>query len=536
MKRRQFLQLTAALAGVSPLWHACNKRHSIKGGIIGASSNIGHLLRNKTFDQPAQTEHRQVVIVGGGVSGLSAARWLNKNSIKDFVLLDLEDHVGGNASYGSNSISAYPWGAHYLPIPNNNLQLLASFLQEHGVITGYDNKGLPIYNEEHLCQAPEERLYINGHWQEGLVPHFGVPAHDQKQIEQFLQLMQQFRVAKGKDGKEAFAVPVNTSSKDETFTSLDNITMKAWLQQQQFNSSYLHWYVNYCTRDDFGTPYDQISAWAGIHYFAARKGQSANAEHQDVLTWPEGNGWLVQRLQTGLQQHLHTNALAVKVFTTAAGVQINYFDTTAQTLNAYTADHCIMATPQFVNSRLLNDTHRTTRIQQHLHYAPWMVANLCLQKPEERSGTPMCWDNVIYDSDSLGYVEATHQLLQQHTDKINITYYRPLAHTNTVQDRKQAMQTTYGQWQQLILQDLRKVHPDIDSKTESLDVMLWGHAMAQPLPGLIHGTARAQLQQSIDHRIHFAHTDLAGISIFEEAFYQGIYAASNITGPLKQPL
>jgi hypothetical protein len=49
--------------------------------------------------------------------------------------------------------------------------------------------------------------------------------------------------------------------------------------------------------------------------------------------------------------------------------------------------------------------------------------------------------------------------------------------------------------------------------------------MAQPLPGLIHGKVRTVLSAAVGNQIHFAHTDLAGESLFEEAFHQGFSAA-----------
>ena len=52
--------------------------------------------------------------------------------------------------------------------------------------------------------------------------------------------------------------------------------------------------------------------------------------------------------------------------------------------------------------------------------------------------------------------------------------------------------------------------------------------MAQPLPGIVHGSLRQELGASIDNNIHFAHTDLAGVSLFEEGFYQGLQAAKKV--------
>ncbi len=53
-----------------------------------------------------------------------------------------------------------------------------------------------------------------------------------------------------------------------------------------------------------------------------------------------------------------------------------------------------------------------------------MVANLSLKNfPLPRSGFPLSWDNVIYDSESLGYVVATHQSLKTFIPETVFTYY-----------------------------------------------------------------------------------------------------------------
>jgi hypothetical protein len=430
-------------------------------------------------------------------------------------------------------VSAYPWGAHYIPIPNNDLAEYLAFLQECNVITGYNEMGLPVYNEYHLCFAPEERLYINGIWQHGLVPHTGVPNDEQQQINRFLQQMETFRYAKGNDGKDAFAIPVNNSSTDAQYLQLDQITMKAWLQQNGYTSGYLHWYCNYCTRDDFGTRYDEVSAWAGIHYFAGRKGKAANAEHQDVLTWPQGNAWLARQLQKDYKEQVKVNSFVVGVEETAKGVDVVYLDVPSRQLKKITAQKCIVAAPQFVTQRLVKQPGRQHLIHQHFSYSPWMVANITVKDLTERQGEGLCWDNVIYDSESLGYVEATHQLLQQHMPDKVLTYYLPLTKSDAVTERKKALDLKHADWTQLIMRDLQKVHSNIHEAVQQIDVMLWGHAMIKPVVNFIHNAVRHEVAQPVNDRIFFAHTDLAGISIFEEGFYQGIQAASAVIASLK---
>jgi protoporphyrinogen oxidase len=513
---------------VSSFLASCQRQRVIAGSIIGASAHTGHLLRDKQFAAPVTSSSHKVVIVGGGISGLSAARHLHRQGITDIVILDLEKEMGGNSACGKNDVSAYPWGAHYVPIPNNDLTEYADFMRECDVITSDPSASLPVYNEYYLCFDPEERLYINGQWQEGLIPQYGVPEAEKVQIRQFLEKMQAFRTAKGEDGKDAFGIPLDTSSKDPLYTQLDSFTMKQWLQQQGLTSSYLQWYVNYCTRDDFGTNYDEISAWVAIHYFASRKGRGSNAEHQDVLTWPEGNGWLAAHLKKELQSYFHNQALVARIQSEDDGISVDYFDVTESRLKRIRAQQCILAVPQFVAGRILQDEVRIRKVHQHLQYSPWMVANIRTKELEERSGASLSWDNVLYDSPSLGYVAATHQQVQQGTGLKNLTYYLPLTGRSPVEERKAALERTHAEWVKMIVDELEKVHPDITEAMQEVNIMVWGHAMAKPLPGIAHGTIRQELAASVDNKLHFAHTDLAGASIFEEAFYQGLNAAKKV--------
>ncbi|MBL0316399.1 MAG: hypothetical protein IPP69_11700 [Flavobacteriales bacterium] len=177
---------------------------------------------------------------------------------------------------------------------------------------GENEKGI-LYNPLYLCADPEERLHIQGYWQSGLIPTLGLSEQEKQEIAAFFSTMEKMRNAIGTDGKNAFDIPVANSSDDPAFIQFDQIDMKTWLQQMGWNTSYLHWYVNYCCKDDYGTKYDETSAWAGIHYFASRKGRVADGGHEDVLTWPEGNQFLVQKLLQGNHAKLQLKELAFEI-------------------------------------------------------------------------------------------------------------------------------------------------------------------------------------------------------------------------------
>jgi NAD(P)-binding Rossmann-like domain len=525
--RRYFLSKLTGSLGAPMLWpvvQGCESPPSFEPKLSGPNFSLGHRLRTMDFGPVTEHHYADIVIIGGGIAGLSAARYLKKFT-NNFLLLELGQEAGGNSVASHNSTTSYPWGAHYIPIPGNNDSELIDFLQESNVITGFAGK-LPVYNEYYLCFDPKERLYINNYWQEGVLPHEGVPEKDRDELERFVHMMQDFKNKKGSDGHDAFAIPVDQSSKDPSLLMLDTITMEEFLRQNNFSSPYLLWYVNYCCADDYGASVKDTSAWAAIHYFASRKGIASNAPSDAVLTWPEGNSWLVTQLSSNLGDHIKTDSLAFRIKKSNHGMDVEYFDANTNTSKKVTAKSIILSTPQFISQRLLQDMERPMDYSQ-FQYAPWMVANITTNATlNEKRGEPLSWDNVFYGSSALGYVNATHQNIAGQQEKKVITYYQPLLGADPVSLRKQAHLTSANQWSSSVLSELSNAHPGIEKKVQDMEIWLWGHGMIKPVPGFIWGANRQKANLPVNDRIHFAHSDLSGISIFEEAFFKGHTAAA----------
>lgn len=528
MTRKEFLELSAilglgTLAGCKP---ETKSNSHITGKMVEDGSALGHKLHSAIEKKPSKTIHEKIMIAGGGVAGLSAAYHLKKNGITDFSLLEMGEQTGGNSLSGANHVSSYPWAAHYLPIPNLNQPELIDFLKDTGAIESIDKNGIPSYREDFLCFEPEERLFIRNRWQEGLIPDFSLGESDKRQIQKFVNEMEVLRLAKGKDGKDAFTIPAELSSADEEFRKLDRITFAQWLKENEYDSEPLLWYLEYCSRDDFGAGTERTSAWAGIHYFASRKGVASNAGSNEVLTWPEGNAWLTGKLAEAISDHRILNHLLFKIEEVGAGLELYVLDYKTDEVILIKTDRLILATPQFVNKRILKDIHEYQAPE--LDYYPWMVANITLKNFKGKNGAPMSWDNVIYGSKSLGYVNACHQKLQQVQDEIVLTYYQPLADESPSIERTKARDKKYNAWLKDILHDLKKPHPDISGNITNVDIRIWGHGMVHPAPGAIFSPELEKLKKPLNHRIHFAHSDLAGYSIFEEAFYYGVKAAKQV--------
>jgi hypothetical protein len=521
--RRRFLkQITLFWLG-SSFWAACQKTaRRVLSRFSGAPVTLGHRLLTQDFPAVTHEERVKILLIGGGIAGLSACRALVKKGETDLLLLEMDQRLGGNSASSENAYTAYPLGAHYLPLPNLHDTALIEFLCEENIITGFEASGEPIFEETYLAAAPQSRLFIRDHWQEGLVPTYGVSSENQAQIQAFFQKMEAFKDMRGQDGKYIFDLPICHASKDKTYQYLDQMTMAQWLQQAKFTAPELLEHVQYCCLDDFGVGIERVSAWAGIHYFAARKSLQDN-----VLTWPEGNGFLVKRLEQYAKKYTRKQHLVYQIQLEPVSVAVNVYDAAQNRSILIRAEKVILACPQFVNQRLL--PARPLDLTA-FHYAPWLVATLVLRELPSNSGMPICWDNVIFKGKGLGYINTLHQSVAQRHAKFVLTYYCALDGPDLLALRRALYQKDAAHWQQFILDDLRQAHPNIESVLESMDIQRWGHGMISPVPGFIFGAALAQARQDLEGRIFFAHSDLSGMSLFEEAFHQGLTAAAACLG------
>lgn len=503
---------------------------TIPGGLPGAAAALGHKLRTGDLPVPSNVLEKEAVIVGGGIAGLAAGYRLHKSGRHDFLLLELEHQPGGNATSGRNEVSAYPWGAHYVPLLTEEATAVRHLFEELGVIEGYDGSGRPVYNEYHLCADPHERLFLYGRWQNGLIPALGLGAGEEEQYKRFFALTESLKNRKGRDGKRLFAIPVDSSSHDEAWLALDDITMSEWMENEGYSSPHLRWYVDYCCRDDFGTAAAETSAWAGLHYFASRNGVAANADPGNVITWPEGNGWLANKLAEPIERNIRSGALVYNVTDQGDHATVDYWDDRTRSATRIRTRAVVVATPRFIASRLIT-SDRMGCSADGFTYSPWTVANITLSRLPSGKGAPLSWDNVVYNSPLLGYVVATHQELRMQPLKTVLTYYWPLSHLSPADARKEALSRSHEEWQQLFLKELLQVHPELEGRIEHLDVWVWGHAMVRPTRGFVWGEQR---MKALGQRppIFTAHSDMSGLSLFEEAYTHGVRAAENVLSHL----
>lgn len=522
--------LLTTFLGVPFAFAACRHERAGRfpdGEIVGQSVDRGHILRSpNNFELPPDNwETRKVVIVGGGIAGLTAAWKFTRENFNDFVVLELEKEAGGTSMSGEGEPVGYPWAAHYLPVPFEENSELISLLDEMSLLEGRASDGRVLVKEQYLCREPEERVFYKGRWYDGLYLHVGESGEDKRQFVEFQRHIDGWVNWRDARGRRAFAVPSASCSDDAEVTALDRISFAVWLRQKGLNSERLLWYCDYACRDDYGLKLEQTSAWAGLFYFCSRVRKGGD-ESQPFITFPEGNGRFVSHFVDRVGEHIRRSMMAVSIVPTDKGVNVICLNDGV--LRGIHCEKLIFASPIFTAPYLIRGFREDAPFAaEEFQHNAWFVANLFLKdrpKPRFAKDFPLAWDNVLVESPSLGYVNATHQKGIDYGPTI-FTYYYPMCH------EPNARTTLFNyDWRQLAdvcLTDLARGHPDIYDLTTRIDIMRWGHAMVSPRPNFIWSGIRDKALKPY-RNIHFAHTDLSGIALFEEAFYHGLRASREI--------
>jgi len=535
MRRRDFVLTAAALGagGAGLFW----QEQRMAATISYPGRAAGHRLRDSSaLPEPAETYDTDVLIAGGGIAGLTAAWQLGKRGVTDLLLLSGPERHG-NAAGGRDGELVYPTGAHYLPLPSTESRHIREMLGDFGVIEGDPYAELPRFDERYLVHGPAERVLYERAWEDGYLPTERVPAAERADHRRFFALVDHYSTALGTDGRRAFAVPLELSSTDARYLALDTQSFKAWTEAQGLRAPTLAWYLDYCCRDDYGRHYDEISAWAGLHYFCSRGGLAANADRGAVLTWPEGLSALALRLERAVPSGFATRAATVaRLSTTTDGIEALCVSSEDAGMHCFRvrARQAVAAMPLFVLQHVLTDADATRygfdSRRDLPEYAPWLVSNFLLHAfPEEQPGSPLSWDNVVYQEPGLGYVVSTHQDIRMSLPRrAAFTAYYALSEYSPSAGREWLDRASGAELAELAARDLRLAYGwRLPLCVERIDITVRGHAMAIPHPGFLTNPGRQALREA-SGPLYFAHSDLSGVSLFEEAAWWGYRAAEKL--------
>jgi protoporphyrinogen oxidase len=434
--------------------------------VEGEDNHICHQVRDgKAFAAPAVSARHDVVIVGGGVSGLSAAYMLQH---RDVLLLEKEPHWGGNAYIMEYDGVPYATGAAFL----DKSELAYQFAKDIGL------DPLPIQNWDGSIINGE---FVPDTWGDSLdkLPY---SASVREGFKKFKSEMLAVDFAKRQD--ELFGVPFSNF-------------LKGYPEEVK------QWWDNYGP-SNWGAASEDTAAAIGIYELQAISGPS---RHDDRYTWPGGLGAITKKLAETLQPRLtdrmQTGATIVSVVPDKNDVQVTYMQ--GDQLKTVAGKAVIMATPKFITRRIVQGLPKVQDDAMHqIRYIPYAVVNLIFDKPVFNKGyDTWCPGNKFTDVIVADWVVRNQPGYKQ---KYNIlSCYTPLAEEEraTLLTENSARKVAEN-----VLRDFQKLQPGMNVDPLEVHIYRRGHPLYMSTPKLFT-EVQPILRQPMD-RVFFANTDSEG--------------------------
>ncbi|HTW58242.1 MAG TPA: FAD-dependent oxidoreductase [Terriglobales bacterium] len=434
--------------------------------VDGEDNRICHEVRDgKAFTRPPVSAKHDVVVVGGGVSGLTAAYQLQH---RNALLLEKEPHWGGNAYVMEYDGSAYATGAAFLEAKSDAFH----FAKQIGL------EPLPV-------NCPDGSI-INGRfiadtWGDGLskLPYTPFARDSFKRFRKDMMA-----IDLEKRGAELFTVPFSSFLMDYT------AEVKLWWDT--FGPS------------NWGATSEDTAATMGI---GALQDAVVSSRSDDRYTWPGGLGAITKKLAEILQpvygERMQTGATIVAVVPGKDEVQVTCM--LGGELKTVSAKTVIMATPKFITRRIVEGIpEKQSAAMKAIRYAPYCVVNLIFDKPVFNKG----YDNWCPGNTFTDFIVADWVIRKKsgYKQKHNIlSCYTPL------REAQRSLLLTDDGAKGLaadVLRDFQKLTPETNVDPVEVHIYRRGHPMYMSTPGL-YTQVQPLVRQPMD-RVFFANTDSEG--------------------------
>jgi len=444
----------------------------------GDHCEICHEVRDgHAFDRPPVSARHDVVIAGGGVSGLTAAYLLQH---RDFLILEKETHWGGNAYLENYQGMAFATGSAFTERSETPVMNLA---KELGL------EMLPVDNPDPSIIGGE---FVPDTWGTGL-DHLPYPAEVRASFKKFRD--------------DLLKIPVQSR-----YRELDNEPFSKYCQG--YAPEVKAWWDGFGP-SNWGARTQETSALQGI---SALQGMAPGTPDRRI-TWPGGLGAITQHL-TQLLKPRHADRMIAGATIVAVEQQKDEARVTYMRLNelkTVAAKAVIMATPKFITWRLVEGLPAQQReAMKRIRYIPYPVVNLIFDHPVYNKGyDTWCPGNTFTD---FIVADWTVRNKPDYRQKYNIlTCYTPLE----AKDRAQLL-TEQGTREIAgnVLKDFQKLFSG--SNVDPLEVHIYrrGHPLYMSTPR--NFTQVLPLVRRPMERIFFANTDSEGP---ESTTSQGVAAA-----------
>ncbi|MBX2987162.1 MAG: FAD-dependent oxidoreductase [Bdellovibrionaceae bacterium] len=466
--------------------------------------------------RPAVSERREVVVIGGGVSGLCSAFFLQR---KNPLVLEQGHHFGGTSQGEVYQNTPFSIGAAYMTVPEAG-STIHRLLQATGA--------LPAARIE---KESEARVLVKG---AGFRSLWNGEADAKNQ-----QIIARVAADFAGIARSAYPnIPWKTGGLNRrALEQLDGLTFLEWLQQrygEKLPASLLEYFQVYAW-SSFAGSIDEISAAQALNFLTA--------ETEGIMSFPGGNAYVAQSLFQHLQRHLspdslRANTMVLDVRADAQGAEVLFEDPQGQ-LRIVRAKACVVALPKNVASMIVPQmTKEQRQLAQDISYRPYVVANLLLDR---RVPSP-CFDAFHLEGHVPASPSKSRPPRRPYSDvcfanwstgdrapRSVLTLYRPLPYEGA---RKSLYDgPVFGRLQKEMAATAGEILQALgagDARVEGLRLTRWGHSLPLAAPGFFAARQDAVFNTPTAGRIFYANQDNALNPSFESACASAETAAARI--------
>jgi monoamine oxidase len=468
--RRDFIKFAVAgsIASGCPIDRALFAEPEAKAPgatVEGDHFKIVHQLRDgHSFPRPESSKKVDVLIIGGGVAGLSAAYFLRG---KDWLLLEKEEHFGGNAYQEEYEGQAYCTGSAYAYRGDSGDQLA----KEIGVDMPLVSMPDPII---------DNGVYTADPWKTGLA-----------QLPYSKEAIVSFK---------KFCEDVLKMDLKARMEELDSQPFSKFLAA--YTPELTKWWDAYGP-SNWGATTEDTSAFLGFGdaYYLVTGG-----DDQRVIL-PGGLGCITHKLVEVLKpkygERMLSDATVVSVSQDSDGVRATYMQgDKAVTLTAKVA---ILCTPKYITARMVSGLPNEQKLAMRgIRYAPYPIINMIFDKPVYRRG----YDNWCPGKSFTDFIVADWTVRNNpgYKPKYNIlTFYTPLRESERSKlleaDNCKALAGK-------VLKDFQQCLPEFNVDPIEIRLYRRGHPMFMAVPGQY--TKNRMIASKPMERIFFGNSDSGG--------------------------
>ncbi|MBF0607906.1 MAG: FAD-dependent oxidoreductase [Candidatus Magnetobacterium sp. LHC-1] len=444
-----------------------------------------HRIGKDKFETPDASIKKDVVIIGGGLSGLTMAYYLRDD---DFMLLEKDSDPGGNAKKGKYGDTVYATGSAYLVDVERYYGKLYSEL-------GLELKPIP---------NPVDTAKHEGRW---------VDLEDGPMKNHVKRLKKHMK--KLLDGEDFPSIPIE-DAKPNTLR-LDKVSFYDYLKGLHYPEDYMAYIDAYCY-SALGGSIREISAYAGVNFYSEIAG--------NIYAFPGGNAYVVDRLIEKIgTERIKTKTTVYSVKQKGSKVLTSFMeDGLSHTVESKAVVMCV---PYFFAPKIVDGiTGKQKKDMESLRYGAYLVANLCFDRRVFSGG----YDNCMPDNSAFtDFIDAAYVANTKKEQSV-ITVYAP--YKNPSNGRKALREGDRNSIAKDIRAGIAKAFDFPPESLKEIRLTRYGHQLLTSEVGIVHKLRG--IKKSVGSNIVFAHSDGQAMAAVESAVTEARRAMDKVKRIIKQ--